>query len=295
MTDSGKEWITVEITVPQEMADPVADFCHEFGSSGLVLDEAENATRITAYFERKQWGSVSGQLREYLAHLHEIFPNLEQPVFVTTPLKNENWAVMWKDNFKSLKIGKRLIVTPPWMSPDPEGREIVIIEPAEAFGTGTHETTQGCLVLLEEAIEDLAKISDEISLLDVGCGSGILAIAGLKLGATRVKAIDNDPVAVKAAQKNAALNRVQGHIAIECSTVAELTEPAGIVTANLDPMTLRANRDDLTRLFDSFLIVAGVPIDQWDHVKNIFIAENVRLFREITLAEWGCGLFAKSR
>jgi ribosomal protein L11 methyltransferase len=295
MTDTGKEWITLEVTVPHEMVDAAADFCHEHGSTGLMLDESEDATRITAYFERDQWDSISDKLKNYLVHLHEIFPDLAQPLSESRPLKTENWAVMWKDNFESLKIGKRLIVTPPWLNPDPEGRQVVIIEPAEAFGTGTHETTQGCLALLDEAIEELAKMSCDISLLDVGCGSGILAIAGFKLGATRVRAVDNDPVAVESARKNAALNGVEGRLEIECSTVEKLTEPAAIVTANLDPMTLRANRDWLIRLFDRFLIVAGVPVDQWDDVKSIFLAENVRLAREITRAEWGCGLFAKNK
>jgi ribosomal protein L11 methylase PrmA len=107
--------------------------------------------------------------------------------------------------------------------------------------------------------------------------------------------VDNDPVAVEAARKNAVLNGVEGHLEIECSTVEELTEPAEIVTANLDPMTLSANRDFLMSLFDRFLIVAGVPVDQWDQVKRIFLGGNVSLAKEITLAEWGCGLFAKSR
>jgi ribosomal protein L11 methyltransferase len=295
MINTEKEWITLEVTVPHAMVDPTADFCHEHGSTGLMLDETDDATRVTAYFEKGQWDLISDEFKEYLAHLHEIFPDLARPVFQSSPLKNENWAVMWKENFKSLKIGKRLIVTPPWLNPDPEGREVVIIEPAEAFGTGTHETTQGCLVLLEEAIGELAESNPDISHLDMGCGSGILAIAGFKLGATRVRAVDNDPVAVEAARKNAALNGVEGSLEIECSTVEELTEPAEIVTANLDPMTLSANRDFLLSLFDRFLIVAGVPVDQWDQVKRIFLGGNVSLAKEITLAEWGCGLFGKSR
>jgi ribosomal protein L11 methyltransferase len=294
MTGIAKEWITVEITVPHEMADAAAHFCHEHVAAGLMLDETDQATRITAYFEKSHWESISSQFETFLTRLQEIFPGLSQPVFKSSPLKSENWAVMWKDNFKSLKIGKRLIVTPPWLNPDPEGREVVIIEPAEAFGTGTHETTQGCLVLLEEAMTILDETSRGASLLDVGCGSGILAIAGSKLGASRVQAVDNDPVAVEAARKNAVLNGVEGRIKIECSGVAELTEPADIVTANLDPMTLRANRDSLMGLFSRFLIIAGVPADQWGQVKSIFLREKVSLAKEITLAEWGCGLLARS-
>jgi ribosomal protein L11 methyltransferase len=291
MNDSGKEWVALTIRVPQEMVDVVTNFCHERGSTGMVLDESYDAARITAYFPKEHGELIFDELRSYLAQLRELFPDLAEPVHTMESVKTENWAVMWQDNFTSMKIGKRLIVTPPWLHPEPDGRLVVIIEPAEAFGTGTHETTQGCLELLETAVEDLAKNRGDISLLDVGCGSGILAIAGVKLGATRVTGVDNDPVAVESARKNAKLNGVEELIDLACAYVGELNDPADIVTANLDPMTLTTNRDSLTRLFRRFLIVAGVPLDQWDRIKSAFVTDNTFLIREITLREWGCGLF----
>lgn len=293
MTDSEKQWVALTVSAPFEMIDGVTNFCHERGSSGVVLDDSEEPARITAYFEKTPGDLIFEELRGYLAHLHELFPDLAEPVISSEPLKNENWAVMWQENFTSLNIGKRLIVTPPWLHPNPEGRHVIIIEPAEAFGTGTHETTQGCLALLEDAVEQLKDTGRDFSLLDVGCGSGILAIAGVKLGVTQVRAVDNDPVAVESARKNAGLNGVAGRIDLACASVGQLKDPADIVTANLDPMTLTSNRDFLFRLFRRFLIVAGVPLDQWDRVKSMFVAETTRLSREITRWEWGSGLFVK--
>jgi ribosomal protein L11 methyltransferase len=248
---------------------------------------------ITAYFPVETWDVVSRRFKKYLAELHDIFSDLPAPVVETSPLQDENWALTWKAHFKSVKIGKRLIVTPPWLKPKSGKRELIIIEPAEAFGTGTHETTRGCLILLEEALEELNKVSDSPSLLDVGCGSGILGIAGINLGAGPVLAVDNDPVAVEAAAKNALLNNVNDKLQLKCAPVKELAGRYDVVIANLDPMTLAANRDRLISLSARFLIVSGVPLDQWDGIRSLFVSRHLVLRKEILESEWGCGMFGK--
>ena len=291
-TRQSRSWITLKVTVPDEMVDAVSNFCHEQGSRGAVLDDTlPGVTSITAYFPVETWDGVSSRFKKYLAELHDIFSDLPAPVVETSPLQNENWALTWKAHFKSVKIGKRLMVTPPWLKPRTGKREVIIIEPAEAFGTGTHETTRGCLMLLEEALEELSRVSVSPSLLDVGCGSGILGIAGIKLGAGPVLAVDNDPVAVEAARKNALLNKVDDKLQLRCALVKELAGRYDIVVANLDPMTLSANRDNLISLADRFLIVSGVPLDQWDGIRNLFVSRDLALEREIMDSEWGCGMF----
>jgi ribosomal protein L11 methyltransferase len=293
-TRQSRSWITLKVTVPDEMVDAVTNFCHEQGSMGAVLeDKLPGVASITAYFLIETWDVVSSRFEKYLAELHDIFPDLPAPVVETSPLQNENWALTWKAHFKSVKIGKRLMVTPPWLKPKSGKREVIIIEPAEAFGTGTHETTRGCLTLLEEALEELNKVSDGPSLLDVGCGSGILGIAGIKLGAGPVLAVDNDPVAVEAAAKNALLNKVYEKLRLRCAPVKDLAGHYDIVVANLDSMTLAANRDKLISLSARFLIVSGVPLDQWDGMRSLFLGREVTLKEEILKSEWGCGMFGK--
>ena len=295
-TRQSGSWITLKVTVPDEMVDAVSNFCHEQGSRGAVLDDTRpGVTSITAYFPSETWDVVSSRFKKYLAELHDIFSDLPAPVVETSPLQNENWALTWKAHFKSVKIGKRLMVTPPWLKPRTGKREVIIIEPAEAFGTGTHETTRGCLMLLEEALEELNNVCNSPSLLDVGCGSGILGIAGIKLGAGPVLAVDNDPVAVEAARKNALLNKVDDKLQLRCALVKELAGRYDIVVANLDPMTLSTNRDNLISLADHFLIVSGVPLDQWDGIRNLFVSRDLALEREIMDSEWGCGMFGKGR
>jgi ribosomal protein L11 methyltransferase len=294
-TSNEKQWMTLKVVVPHEIADAIANFLHELAVPGVVLDEKDpGVITITAYVEKKKLRSVSSDLKNYSMALREMFPGLEEALIKIQPLKSEKWATAWKDHFKPIKIGRKLIVTPPWIKPKTRDRHVVIIEPAEAFGTGTHETTQGCLILLEEAIDHLSNELEKVSHLDVGCGSGILAIAGIKLGATSARAVDNDPVAIQSARKNAELNGLEERLWLEDRSLDELFEPGDVVTANLDPITLIESRDKLMSLFRHYLIISGVPLNRWEDIKSKFVIGNSFLKREIIRSEWGCGLFGKS-
>jgi ribosomal protein L11 methyltransferase len=289
------EWITLNVKLHPDMADVIANFCHEHGARGVVLDdEHEEFSVVTAYFLADQWEPVHAAFRDYMYRLRDLFVGVSEPVVEISQLKHENWAIAWKDNFQSIRIGRRLLITPPWLQPDPEGREVIVIDPAEAFGTGTHETTQGCLELLEEAMDRLKATRDAVSVLDVGCGSGILAIAAHKLGASKVTAVDNDPVAVESALHNAELSGVAGKVDFQCVGLSDALEPADIITANLDTKTLMANQELLISLANRFLIVAGVPLDQWDDLLRSFLAQDgLTLGKELTRLEWGSGLFSR--
>jgi ribosomal protein L11 methyltransferase len=294
MSIANQKWMNVRIFVARELADAVCNFCHERGSEGLVLeDAAEDQAVITAYFPTDNWEAVHADLLRYLVSLHELFPGAPEARMEISIIEHENWATLWKDNFQLMNIGETLLIAPPWLVPESTDRHLIIIEPAEAFGTGTHETTQGCLELLEKAIVKLRKTHASFTMLDMGCGSGILAIAGVKLGASDIRAVDNDPVAVESARKNLELNNVGDSIILECASLRETRDPADIVTANLDPMTLMANRELLAGLFRRYLIVSGVPLDQWDQVKHMLSHGDIKFEQEITRSEWGCGLFSK--
>lgn len=288
---SSPQWISLELALSHEAADSVANYLHEQGAAGLVLeDDGPTTQRITAYFHESRGTEVQEALEGHLDVLADCFAGFERPVVRVEPVESANWAVAWKDAFTSIPVGKRLMVTPPWLEPDPEGRELIIIEPAEAFGTGTHETTQGCLVLLEQAMEQLP--SERPGVLDVGCGSGILGIAAVKLGAVPVRGIDSDPVAVASAQENARLNRVEGRLDLVCAEVTDLSEPADIVLANLDARTLETHGSLLSRLAKRYLIIAGVTTEDWDRVKQGFLDGGLDLVTEMVGPEWACGMFA---
>jgi ribosomal protein L11 methyltransferase len=287
------EWVAVEVALPAEMADALSDFCVEHGSRGVVVDDADSLhVSVTAYFPSEQWSGIESELDRLLAHLSDLFPNLSQPKIRTSVLPNENWAAAWRENFTAVQVGAKLIVTPPWIQPQASGRHVIVIEPGEAFGTGTHETTQGCMELLERVMEELASLSEPPSVLDLGCGSGILAISAAKLGAMEVTAVDNDPVAIDSARKNVELNHVERTVVLVCQSIQDTVRRSDIVVANLDPMALMRFRDTLIELANRYLIISGVPLDQWDLIRQLFETGPSRLVKEIKKAEWGSGLYA---
>ncbi len=291
LESSKNEWVEFEVDLPEELTDPVSNFFHELGCLGVIEEPLENGATLKAFFPNELKDSVNQELTSYLDSLGHLFPDPKITPPRITVVKSENWAVMWKDNFKTMEIGECLIVTPPWLPVSQPGKHVIIIEPAEAFGTGTHETTQSCLVLLEQALS--ASRASTPSLLDVGCGSGILAIAGLKLGASPVTAIDNDPVALRSAIKNAELNQVSGKIDFRTEPADAAEGAYTVVTANLDFNTFNKNADKLVSLFEEYLIVSGITDQQWPEIKETARKHRLVPEREIIAGEWRSGLFKK--
>ena len=142
---------------------------------------------------------------------------------------DEDWKDRWKEYFKPAKIAENIVVKPSWESYEPrEGEQIIELDPGMAFGTGTHETTALCL----ETLDGLVKGGERV--LDIGTGSGILAIAALKLGAAKAEGVDIDPMCVRTAGENAALNGVQNDLTV---LVGDLSEKAtgvyDVICANI--------------------------------------------------------------
>lgn len=148
----------------------------------------------------------------------------------TDSVKEEDWANGWRKFYKPSPVGEKLYILPQWETPDEraEGRQIIRLDPGAAFGTGSHETTRLCLTLLEDHTDNCQR------LLDVGCGSGILAIGCALLGVPSAVAVDIDPVAVRVAKENAAVNNVQDKIEFLCGDLNEqVTGKFSLVAANI--------------------------------------------------------------
>lgn len=166
---------------------------------------------------------------------------------------DQDWNAEARRHLQPVRVGD-LVVTPPWVDDTPAAALRVVVDPAQAFGTGHHETTTGCLAALQEL--DLAGRR----VLDVGTGSGVLAIAAALLGASDVVAIDNDPLAVEATESNAARNAV--HIDARLAVPADLHDAYDVVLANLDTATITLVAHDLARLLAprGTLIASGVSV-----------------------------------
>lgn len=239
-TDYWTVTVTLDAGVPgqQEAArEAVSNFLWEAGALGVV-DEgpglgADGPETLQAFFPPLVAADgLAARIRAYAADLGALGIGPIGSVAVAR-LPEAPWAEAWRAHFRPVAVGRRLCVSPPWECPEPtlaEGREVVWIEPGRAFGTGGHATTRGCLVLLERALER----RPVTRALDVGTGSGVLAIAALRLGVPEALGIDPDPDATTAAAENAARNAVAGRLRVETTDLANWSgRPADLVLANL--------------------------------------------------------------
>lgn len=221
------KWLEIKITTTEEASDAVTDMLTTIGAGGVAIEDPNDIRReiekpntldyaddefinslgedvtIKAYFPGEMnITELSGLIKEKIAFISE-FLNVGEGYTGYSEVDDEDWATSWKKYYKPLQLSNKLIVKPTWEEYKKKSDEIIIeMDPGMAFGTGTHETTRMCAQLLEQYIKK------EDSVLDAGCGTGILAIIAVKLGAKNVDAFDIDEVAVKVTKENCRINNV---------------------------------------------------------------------------------------
>ena len=211
-----------------------------------------------------------------------------------TTLDHADWAEVWKRFFHTERISDRIVVRPSWEPYDAQpGERVITLDPGLSFGTGKHATTQGCLQLLDR----LAAENPARSVLDMGCGSGILAIGAALLGFTDVRGFDNDPDCKTVSEENAAANNVR--IPFETDDLTHTHGPADIVVANiLAPVLIRFAPQvagSLTHTPHARLILSGILDEQYPAVKTAYEAHGLTEALTLLLGEWRTGLFAWER
>ena len=269
---SPSSWLEVSLTVDGEAAEAVAEVLARFAPQGVAIestavvsspDDAEGHAvgplRVCAYLPVEPGLEDTRQkLEEALWYLGRIRP-LPQAEYRT--VQETDWSEAWKEHYHPIPVGQRLIIVPAWLEAPGAGRIPVRMDPGMAFGTGTHPTTQLCLEIMDEWLLDKLKVQtgatqsdeqgiasqktlamtnrgpdEELAAIDVGCGSGILSIAALKLGARRALAVDIDADAVAAAHANAMLNGVDDRLEVGLGSLAEVR--AGAFTLRRAPLVL---------------------------------------------------------
>lgn len=228
----------------------------ERGAPGVVLKKHG----LDAFFATPLAGaSLRRDISRFVAALARLSPRAQKTRLQWKLVESENWEHSWKRFIKARRVGKCFWVTPPWLEPPKfRKRRVITIEPGMAFGTGTHASTRGCLEYLEWVADKLGH--KDFTALDVGTGSGILAIALVLLGAAEIVAIDNDPVALQVARENLRANGVMQKVRMSGAGMSAIKRKFDIVVANLTAETIVELAGDLEKKVAAkrFLVLSGI-------------------------------------
>lgn len=214
------------------------------------------------------------------------------PITVTAvAITDHSYLTAYLAYFKPTQISPRIIVHPPWERPEAPGMTLVEIDPGMAFGTGTHETTRLCL----RGIDELLLAHPVRTVLDVGTGSGILAIAAARLGAAELVAIDNDPIAVTATRENVARNELAVPIVASTKPLDQFTETFDLVVANILATVIKRLKTELYRTTaeGGFLLLSGILETERRSVEETFVALGATHIRSETMGDWCSVLLRK--
>ncbi len=314
-------WHEVTILALEPSQEMVSHYLYEFGAAGVSVEESwtEGKPRDTSlgqwydkplnnirpgYAEIKGYFAedadpekVVSRLKEALAGLPEFGYDAGEFTVRTAQVNDEDWADAWKKYFKPLRVTEHLTIKPTWEEYTPRADEVIIeLDPGMAFGTGTHPTTALCLRALESAIGGGEKV------IDVGTGSGILAIGAIKLGASRVLALDLDPVAVSSAKENIKLNGLQDVIEVRQSDLLGVlnrqdqgaqgalsaTPPVDLVVANILAEIILLFIADVMEVLKpgGIYIASGIYKNKEEDVEAGLLAAGFEIIDRVRQEDW---------
>jgi ribosomal protein L11 methyltransferase len=320
------KWHELTIHTTEEATEMISNFLHEMGAGGVSIEESgtlnkprdtslgqwyelplndipEGQAVIKGYFaEGADPEELVRQLKPRVEELREFDIDPGDVVYASADVDDEDWATAWKQYFKPIRVSEKLTIKPTWESYDPADGEVIIeLDPGMAFGTGTHPTTALCLRTLESVI----KGGEEV--IDVGTGSGILAIGAVKLGAKRVLALDLDPVAVSSATENVHLNGLSDDIQIKVSDLlgvlksnstgndgstadapVALSLPVDLIVANILAEIILLFLDDVYAALKpgGTYIASGIYKNKEDDVEQGLIGAGFRIVQKHRDEDW---------
>jgi ribosomal protein L11 methyltransferase len=307
-------WIEVSLTVDGEIAEAVADVLARFAPNGVTTEQAVKFDAgkvegtpagpiiVRAYLPVDELLETRRQkLDEALYYLGRIQPF---PAATFKPIEDQNWMEAWKEHYQPIPIGRHLVIVPAWLdSPDPT-RLAVKIDPGMAFGTGTHPTTQLCLEFIEEYMDRSRHDGVPTTIIDIGCGSGILSIGAVILGATFALGVDIDEAAIRASRENALTNGIQDDMfELGTGSVAEIlagkfkVSSAPLVLANiLAPVLVRLFEMGLAQVVapGGSIILSGILEEQAGSVKQAAESYDMVFAGQKQMGDWVTLLYTRN-
>ena len=307
------KWIEIVVRTTEEANDAISEMLTSIGAGGVVIEDPNDIRKqieapntldyaddeflqslgedvvIKAYFHD------SGNNNELLALVNEKLTFISQFLDIGhgfegfSEVDDQDWATAWKKFYKPLHISECIVIKPSWEEYTVEAGELIIeLDPGMAFGTGTHETTRMCTQMLEKYV----KLDDEI--IDVGCGSGILSIAAIKLGAKHVDAVDVDEVAVRVTNENCTINGVQDRINAARGAMDSIKpQKADIVVANIiaDVIAGLAGTVPAYVRDGGLFIASGIIKERRNQIIEAYTEKGFKLVDSSELGEWVAVVF----
>lgn len=305
-------WLELSVNVSREDIDMICSIFNEMGTGGAVIEDPaliydliSKGNRETVAFEVtvepqsspvvKGYLPVDDKLNERVAEFIEALGMIDgeyQEQISTREIDDEDWLNSWKEYYHPFRVGHSLMVRPSWMPTEPMIEELRIIEidPGMAFGCGTHPTTEICMLMLEDVI------AGGETVLDVGTGSGILAITAGKLGAAKVVAVDTDSIAVRTALENVAINGLENIIEVQVGNLLDgIDSHADIIVANIvaDVIILLLPSVILHLSPGGKFIASGIIAARKDEVAGAITTAGLKIKRTVSQGEWTAFLAEK--
>ena len=285
------KWIELSVVADSELIDPLVQIFDRYSKNGVVLENvgenieySNNATKVITYLKSdSDYEIVFNQIDigvRLLAHVGEV-SKLSKRV-----LNEKEWHESWKKHFSILEVGKTLAIVPSWLKSKKVNRKIVIeLDPGMAFGTGHHPTTRMCLEMLETLVKPCHTV------LDLGCGSGILSIASAKMGSEKVIGIDNDETAIKVARENIKINGIGDSVSISNGSVPNKNIDKysnDIVVANISSKVILDLSKEITEYLKpkGYLLISGFLDNTESEIIDVFKKLNLNVVSKLGAADW---------
>jgi len=273
-----RTWIKLTVTVPAAMADEAAGLLANVAESGVeydytAADQKAAQEKLTVYLDDNATAATKeADITRHLTELAGQYPNAGPMALSRETITEQDWNAAWKKFFKPFPITPTLVIKPTWEDYTPKsGEQVIEMDPGMAFGTGHHASTRLALQLLEGIFQ--ARQPSTPSLLDVGCGTAILAMAGALWGAGKVTATDNDPDAVFIAKQNIKSNNLGYRISVNATPLAEIADTYEVIVANITSDILTMLAPELARHLrpGGDLILAGILRgEQETAIRNLY-------------------------
>jgi ribosomal protein L11 methyltransferase len=303
-------WVEVKVVTTSEAIEPVSGIFYGLDVKGVAIEDPNDilqreqgpltwdfadinileyggkAAVVKGYFSiDDDIDNLVSYIKEKLAELKEMGIELGEASVTAEKVREEDWANNWKKYYKPTKIGDKIVIKPIWEEYEAESDDIIVeLDPGMAFGTGTHETTRMCVIALEKYI------TPNTVVIDIGTGSGILAITAAKLEAKHVVGVDLDPVAVDSAKENVAFNKLSNIDILEGNLLDVVDGKADIVVANIIAEIIMVLIEDVKKalLPGGYFISSGIIRERREAVEEKLINSGFKIKEVNVDGEWVC-------